>query len=157
MSARRRRGWGPRLGEAGQVGGIEGVIFGVLVFVLGTMLVVNAWSVVDTKLAATSAAREAARAYVEAPSEEIATTEAPAAAKETMGGHGRDPGRVEVELLDGRFARCARVTLEVRYRVPVVAVPVLGQAGSGFTVASRHSEVVDPYRSGLQGEAACGG
>ncbi len=144
-------------GEAGQVGGIEGVIFGVLVFVLGTMLVVNAWSVVDSKLAATSAAREAARAYVEAPSEEIATTAAPAAAEEAIGGHGRDPGRVEVELLDGRFARCARVTFEVRYRVPLFAVPLLGQHAAGMTVSARHSEVVDPYRSGVAGrEAVCG-
>ncbi len=41
--------------------------------------------------------------------------------------------------------------------VPLVAIPLLGQAGNGITVTARHSEVVDPYRSGLPGTATCGG
>ena len=52
--------------EAGQAGGLEGIAFGLLIFVLGTLLIANAWAVVDTKLAVTAAAREAARAFVEA-------------------------------------------------------------------------------------------
>ncbi len=68
-------------GDAGQAG-LEAVLFGVLVFVLGTMLVVNAWAVVDAKLAATSAAREAARSYVEAPTAQVADADARRAAEE---------------------------------------------------------------------------
>ena len=52
--------------ERGAVGGIEVLPLGMLVLVVGTLLVVNAWAVVDAKLAASAAAREAARAYVEA-------------------------------------------------------------------------------------------
>ena len=52
-------------GDAGQVGGFEALPFGVLIFVLGALLVTNAWAVIDAKLAATAAAREAARVYVE--------------------------------------------------------------------------------------------
>ena len=141
--------------EAGQVGGLEAVVFGVLVFVLGTMLVVNAWGVVDTKLAASSAAREAARTFVEAPSPSVAGAAARQAAEEAMAGHGRDRDRMTLELLTGGFTRCSRVTFEVRYDVPLIAIPVLGQHGSGFTVRARHSELVDPYRSGLPGAAAC--
>ena len=141
--------------EAGQVGGLEAVIFGVLLFVLGTMLVVNAWGVVDTKLAATSAAREAARTYVEAPSADTAAVTARQAAAEAIAGHGRQQERMELELVGGRFARCSRVTFEVRYEVPLVAIPLLGQHGAGFTVRARHSELVDPYRSGLAGRATC--
>jgi hypothetical protein len=143
--------------ETGQVAGLEAVVFGVLVLVLGTMLVVNAWGVIDAKLAATSAAREAARTYVEAPSAAAAQGAAQQAAEEAVIGQGRSPDRMELALLGGRFARCSRVTFEVRYRVPLIAIPLLGQHGSGFTVRARHSEVVDPYRSGLAGRAACDG
>lgn len=147
---------GSRRDEAGQVGGVEGAIFGVLVFVFGTLVVVNAWAVVDAKLAASSAAREATRSYVEARSASEAGTSAQLAAEEAIRGHGRQVDRMGLRSIDGRFARCARVTLEATYRVPLLAVPVLGRRGAGFTVAARHSEVVDPYRSGLAGEAACG-
>ncbi len=155
MRRYRRHESGPD--ESGQVAGVEAVIFGVLVFVLGTILVANAWGVIDTKLAATSAAREAARTYVEAPSAPVAATTADQAAREAMAGHGRQQDRMELELVAGRFSRCARVTFEVRYQVPLVAIPLLGQHGSGLTVRARHSEVVDPYRSGLPGTAACDG
>jgi hypothetical protein len=141
-------------GDGGQAG-LEAVLFGVLVFVLGTLLVVNAWGVVDAKLAASSAAREAARSYVEAPSAKAADADARQAAEEAITGHGRDGSRLELQLLDGRFARCARVTFEARYHVPLVAVPLLGQHGRGMVVSARHSEVVDPYRSGPAGTAVC--
>ena len=146
-----------RRNQEGQVGGVEAAIFGLLVFVFGTLVVANAWAVIDAKLAANSAAREATRSYVEARSAYDAGREAQRAAEEAVTGHGRQVERMDLDRVQGGFARCARVTLEVRYRVPLVAVPLLGERGSGFTVASRHSEVVDPYRSGLEGEAACRG
>jgi hypothetical protein len=142
--------------EQGQVGGIEGVIFGVLVFVLGTLLVANAWGVIDAKLAASSAAREAARTYAEATSGGDAWPAARQAAKDAIEGHGRDWARASVEPPEGvRFERCERFTVEVRYDVPLVAIPLLGQLGTGIEVTARHSEIVDPYRSGLPGTAAC--
>lgn len=139
------------------MGGVEAAVFGVLVFVFGTLLVVNGWAVVDAKLAAGSAAREATRSYVEAGDASEAGTAAQRAAEEAIRGHGRRVDRMALRSVDGTFARCARVTLEATYRVPLLAIPVLGQRGTGFTVAARHSEVVDPYRSGPAGEAACGG
>ena len=58
----------PRLtGDAGQVGGIEVLPFGVLIFVVGTLLITNAWGVVDAEVAADAAAHQAVRTYVEAP------------------------------------------------------------------------------------------
>lgn len=148
--------------ERGQVGGIEGLVFGVLVFVFGTLLVANAWGVIDAKLAVTSAAREAARTYVETTSAADAYGAALAASDAALAAHGRDRSRADLEVgVDaggtGRFARCARAVAEVRYVVPLVAIPLLGQAGNGVTVTARHSEVVDPYRSGLPGTASCGG
>ena len=140
--------------ERGQ-GGIEAVVLGVLVFVAGVLVVANAWGVLDAKLAASSAAREAARAYVEASSETEAERAARAAALEAMKGHGRSAARTTIVLVAGSFARCERVTFEVRYPVPMLTVPFLGAAGTGFVAKARHSEVVDPYRSGIPGTAHC--
>lgn len=142
-------------GEAGQVGGVEALAFGLLVFVVGALLVANAWGVIDAKAAVTTAAREGARAYVEAPSGRDASERAGRAARSALEGHGRDPGRATVAVRGRGFARCARVTVEVATRVPAIRLPFIGGFGSGLRVAARHSELVDPYRSGLAGEARC--
>jgi hypothetical protein len=39
--------------------------------------------------------------------------------------------------------------------VSLGAIPVINKRAADFTAASRHSELVDPYRSGLSGEARC--
>lgn len=135
--------------ERGAVGGFEVLPFGLLVFVAGTLLLTNAWAVIDGTLAASAAAREAARAFVEA------TTDAEHAADEvartTIAGHGRDPDRAEVSWDVGPdHRRCAVNTIVVRYRVPTFTVPFLGAFGSGVIETSgRHTEVVDPYRGEL--------
>jgi len=144
-----------RRDEAGQVGGLEAVVFGVLVFVVGTLVVVNAWGVIDAKLAAGAAAREAARAFVEADNAGDSSAAARDAATESIRGLGRDPARMTIRVVSGTFSRCERVTVEVRYPVPLLVVPWVGHAGSGFTAAARYSEVVDPYRGGLAGRARC--
>jgi len=59
--------------------------------------------------------------------------------------------------LDGGFVRCGRITSEVSYRVPFVRLPWIGGFGSGATAVSRHSEIVDPFRDDVPGEATCGG
>ncbi|HUQ40240.1 MAG TPA: hypothetical protein VM030_08805 [Acidimicrobiales bacterium] len=140
--------------EGGQVGGIEAVALGVLVLVVGSLLVANAWAVIDAKSAAGAAAREAARAYVEATDGAVAVSEGQDAADAALEGHGRDPARLQLRWSGSRFARCARVTAEARYPVPMLVLPFL-RRGPAFTVAARHSEVVDPYRSDLPGKADC--
>lgn len=136
-------------GEAGQVAGIEAVPFGVLVFVVGVLLVVNAWAVIDAKLTVASAAREATRAYVEAPPGSDGVALAQAAAADAMSGGGRDRGRVRLRVLDGGFTRCQPVEFEVSYPVPAITLPWIGAYGTGFTASARHTEIVDPFRSGV--------
>jgi hypothetical protein len=147
----------PRWGEDGQVGGVEGLVFGVLIFVLGTLLVANAWGVVDAKMAASSAAREATRAFVEsdAPSAEVAFAESEAVAKRTIAGYGRDPGKLVIVGEQTSLQRCARVTLRAEYPVPLLSLPLIGSHGHGFTAVGRHSEIVDPYRTGLADRGTC--
>lgn len=149
----------PRLrGEGGQVGGIEALPFGLLVFVVGTLLIANAWAVVDAKFATDAAAREAVRTFVEADDDARALAAAEAAGLAAITAHGRDPTRARVRWVGpAELVRCARVSVEVTYEVPALSLPFIGGYGAApFQVRSRHSELVDPFRSGLSGSVdAC--
>ena len=133
--------------ERGQVG-IE-LPFGVLTFVVGALLVANAWAVIDAKMAVSAAAREATRAFVEAPVDDDPLALADAAARSAIEGAGRDPAQLVLTPLEATFARCETVRFEASYQIPAVRVPFLGGFGSGFTATARHAEVVDPYRTGV--------
>ena len=138
-----------RRDEAGQLAGAEALPFGVLVFVGGILLVANAWAVVDAKMIVSAAAREATRAYVEAPPDADPWERADAAARAAVEGAGRDPGRLSVTPLEAEFSRCAEVRFEATYEVPALTIPFVGRFGDGFTARARHAEIVDPYRSGV--------
>ena len=145
-------------GDAGQVGGIEALPFGLLIFVVGSLLIANAWAVVDAKFATDAAARQAVRTFVEGTDEETARREAIAAGLEAIEGHGRDPDRATIASVgSASLARCDRVTFEAEYEIPAVSLPFIGGYGQApFRVRSAHSELVDPFRSGVAGTAeAC--
>ncbi len=141
--------------ERGAVGGLEGLAFGVLIFVFGTLVITNAWATVDTKLASSAAAREAARAYVEADSATDAIEAARLVAADSMRGHGRSAKDVNVTSSNSGYQRCATIEVTVSADVPRVSLPLIGGHGGTTNVSSRHSEIIDPYRSGLAGEAGC--
>jgi hypothetical protein len=158
------------LDDRGQVGGIEAIPFGILVFVVGALLIVNAWAVVDAKLAVDAAARQATRTYVEAELDVGGTARAAErtavdAGLAALDAHGRDPaaGTITLRSVEGvggqdGFTRCARATFTATYRVPALTIPWIGGFGDGIDVTSSHSELVDPFRSGVPGSAApCGG
>ncbi len=144
-------------GDAGQVGGMEALPFGFLIFIAGTLLFANVWGVIDAKLAVTSAAREAARAYVEAPDAAAASRAAGQRADETLAAYGRDGQRAQVTVppIQDGYRRCARVSVTVSYDVPAVAIPFIGGFGDIAPVSSTFTELIDPFRDGLTGEAAC--
>jgi len=148
--------------QRGFVGGFEALPFGFLVFVAGTLLLVNAWAVFDCHLAASAAAREAVRAFVESTgTDDEARLAADAAAEEAMRGHGKDASRMSIAWKDDTLVRCQPVTATVTYRVPTIAVPWLGAFGGGvLTTSAHHAEIVDPFRSGLATDGfdaeACG-
>jgi hypothetical protein len=140
------------------MGGIEVIPFALLIFVVGTLLVAQAWAVIDVKLATDAAAREGARSFVEAPDEATAIARSEAAAREAMVGHGRDGARLVVDAPDyrgGTFARCTPVVIAVHYPVPAVTLPWIGGHGDGYVVSATHAEVIDPYRSGLAAGGGC--
>jgi hypothetical protein len=144
-------------------GGIEALPFGFLIFIVGALLIANAWAVIDAKLAVSAAARETTRTYVEAPaalSPEAAFTAASAAGEAAFAAQRGSSRRPVVRLEAGAGqsrVRCTLVVSEVSYRVPAVTVPWIGGFGRGFLVRATHAEIVDPFRSGLAGRADCAG
>ncbi len=144
-----------RVRDDGFAGGFEGLLFGFLIFVVGLLLVAYGWAVVDTKNATAEAARQAARTYVEGADAASASVSASQAAAAALRGYGRDPQQAMVRLISGGFARCARITISVSYPAPLVELPLIGPLGRGQSVTSDHSELVDPYRTGLPGSAVC--
>lgn len=148
MTARRVRG------DGGQVAGIEAVPFGLLVLTVGILVVAHTWAVVDAKFVTTAAAREATRAYVEAPSSDLAVVRATEAALDVVERSGRDPRTLRLTGGASRFGRCAPTRHEAVLEVVAVAVPWRDDRPS-VSVRADHTEVVDPYRSGLPGLASC--
>lgn len=148
---------GRRRGDRGQVAGIEVLPFGLLVFVSAVLVMANAWGVVDAKMAVTAAAREAVRAYVESPDQSGAAAAARRRARAVLADYGRADAQnaVAVTVSGGSFRRCARVTVTVSHPVPVVAVPFIGGFGQLDPVSAAFTELIDPFRSGVPGEAQC--
>jgi len=147
--------------ESGQVGGIEAVAFGMLVLVLGVLIIANAWGVIDAKTAATEAAREAARTFATAPAltDSQADGLARQAGTDTLHELGWTIAGETVHRTAGTFIRCSLVTYEVSIPVPVLRLGWLRSGVSAFHAVASHSELVDPYRSGVPGPgpATCTG
>lgn len=149
--------------EAGQVGGIEAIVFGLLILVVGVLLVSNAWGVIDAKMAAREAAREAVRAFVTAPAtDEIGAEQiAHQAALDTLNEMGWTNPSIVITKTQGAFERCAVVTYEVRIPVPAFTLPWLSSGVTTFEANAYQSERVDPYRSGVpadpDGPTVCDG
>lgn len=144
--------------DRGQVAGIEAIPFGLLLFVVGALLIANAWAVIDVKMTVAAAAREAARAYVEAPSHDQGREAAESAVRSVLTAHNRNAALATVDgpTDASAFTRCNRVSFTVSYPVPAMTLPFIGGFGSGFTVNATHSELVDPFRNDVPGEALCG-
>lgn len=135
--------------------GAEVLPFIVLVFIGGTLLFAQAWAALDAKIAATAGVREAARTFVEhrGPRSAHATDAAIVAGTRAMSGY-QLGGEASVQPVGtSRLRRCERVTFEATQEVPRLAL--LGGGWSTLSVRARSSEIVDPFRHGLDGRAPC--
>jgi hypothetical protein len=142
--------------ERGQLGGGEVIPLGLLILVVGSLLVANAWAVIDAKSAATTAAREAVRSYVESTSPSTAAADAELAARDAITALGLDPQRLgPMELEVPAFERCERVTVRLTYEVPAIPLPWSDGLGDGLDVTASHREIIDPLRNNVPGSAGC--
>jgi hypothetical protein len=149
----------PTKREAGFVAGAEGLAFGVLVFVVGTLLVLSGWSVIDAKVAVEAAAREAGRAVVESPVADLgngqANALAHASAVQALTAHGGSPldpdatWRITSIRVTGDRVRCGQIFAEVIVEVDTVNLPIIGGGFGTVEVVGTHTERIEPYRAGL--------
>lgn len=134
--------------ERGAVGGAEMLPLGFLVFVVGSIMILNAWTVVDSWMAVSTAAREGARVYVEADPLD-AWPDAEARILEVMQDYGRGERAIAPQApAIGAYERCAVVTITAGYDLAFITLPFVGGFGSLDTIEARHSERIDPYRAG---------
>lgn len=141
--------------DAGAVGGLEVLPFSVLIFVSGTLLLVNVWGVVDARLATAEAAREAARTYAESTDPVAGAAAADRAGRLAVEAYGRRPDRLELDGPDGSLARCGTVAYTARYPVPAIRLPIIGGFGRAFEVTARHTTRVDRLAAGLHEGEPC--
>ncbi len=141
--------------ERGAVGGVEVLPFAVLVLVCGTLLVANAWGVVDAKVAVTAAAREAARTHAEGDGGPAARADAVRAGREAFAAGGRASTAVDLDGPEGPLARCGAVTYTARTTVPALQIPWIGGLGGPIAVTARHTTRVDRLRAGVAEELPC--
>jgi hypothetical protein len=134
--------------ESGQAGA-EILFFACLVFTALALIIVNAWATVDAKFMVTAAAREATRAYVEAGGPSEAKSDAQAASDRVIASYSAHEDRQKPIVVKGHFGRCQRVTIAASFEIPALQIPLFGVSIGSRTVTSSHSEIVDPYRSGL--------
>lgn len=132
-------------------GTVEVLPLAMLTFVAGALLLSHAWAVVAARNEAAAAARAGVVAHVESRSARP-DLEALAAANRTIG----DSAFRWHIAVSGRPGRCRPVTVRVSGAVPLLRLPWIG-ASASVPVEAAHSQIVDPYRSGLEGTAACHG
>ena len=141
------------------MGGLEAVAFGTLILIVGVLLISQAWSVIDATAAARTAAREGARTYATAATSDpgAAAAQADAAVRDTLTALGWDRPGTSLYLVGPVFLRCATVTYVVSIPVPAFRLPWIGTGPAGFHATAHHTELVDPYRSGVPGDPLTGG
>lgn len=132
------------------------MLVGALVIVVSILVMIDAWAVIDAKLATDNAARQAARAYVLAPSQATAAASASQAAVAAMAASGRDPARASVTIA-GTLRRCASISVSVAYPVQLLPVPLLGRQAATMLVRSVRREWVSPFRNGAAGQVPVNG
>lgn len=127
--------------ERGLVAGAEALAVGSLVLVAGMVLLVNAWAVIDTRMALDSAAREYLRTYTEADTQLEAETQARTAALDVLDGR-----EVTIKDRTRQFGPCAPAAVQLTARVPAVTIPFISAQWGVRTVTVEAGELIDAHR-----------
>ncbi len=136
------------------VAGAEALALGALVLIVGMILVVNAWAVIDTRLALESAAREYLRAYTEADSPDEALQRGATSLMSVL--EDRPALAERVRLTDPRgeqFGPCAAAAVSIAAIVPAIRMPLLDRGWGEHTVTVSAVELVDAHQEMLTGAA----
>jgi hypothetical protein len=146
--------WGRAQEEAGEIGGLDALVFGTAAFVVALLAWASAWRVLDAAQAASSAANAGLAQALQADGTRQARRVATATATEVLRTYGY-AGAHPTVTLHGHLARCARIEVSVRAAVPLVRLPLIS-APATIEVQGRAGGLVDPFAPGLEGTDRCG-
>lgn len=138
-------------GQGGFVGGGDGIVFGLLILLAGSLAVVNIWASIDTRAALDAAAREYLRSYTEATSPTAAHSAGTRAAMDVLDRRGREPQAIEITPPDlSSFGPCQLATVVIEAVVPAGRLPFLDDLGAR-RIHVTHRELVDAHREMTNG------
>ncbi len=134
------------LNQSGFVAGTESLAFGMLILVAGAILIVNAWSMVDSRITLDAAAREYLRSYTEASDPYTATTRGRSALLRVIDGRAALVEGLRMQEPDqASFGPCAPALLELSVDVPSIRMPFVGDFGA-HQMEVRHVELINAHK-----------
>jgi hypothetical protein len=138
-------------GQAGMLAGSDGVLFGMLILLAGSLAILNVWAVIDTRAALDAAAREYLRTYTEQSSADAAATAGELAARRLLDERGTPVTDLRIVEPDGAaFGPCQPAQVAFEAEVPAARLPFLDDVGSRW-IRVTHRELVDPHREVTSG------
>lgn len=132
--------------ERGAVAGLEGLLFAVLILVGGMVLIVNAWSVIDSRTALDAAAREFVRTYTNQSDPTSARSQGDRAARSVLAARGSQLANLEIAVDEPNgFGPCSLVSVRISAVVPALKAPFIDMFTS-MKITATASELVDAHR-----------
>ncbi len=132
--------------ERGTVAGLDALLFGTLILVAGTVLIVNLWSVVETRTALDAATREYLRTYTASADGPTAAVRADAAARTVLEQRGTPLRSLQIDPPEvARFGPCEPSRVQLNATVPAVRLPFLDDLGATVVSVSA-TELIPPHR-----------
>jgi hypothetical protein len=128
------------------VAGGDGLLFGMLILLAGSLALVNVWALIDTRAALDAAAREYLRTYTEQRDPTAAATEAERAARAVLDSRGTPMRGVRIDPPDpARFGPCSIASVRFGSTIAAARVPFLDPIGER-TVTVHAQELIDPHK-----------
>jgi hypothetical protein len=132
--------------ERGVAAGLDALLFGTLILLAGAVLIVNLWSVVESRTALDAAAREYLRTYTASADGASASVRGEHAARTVLDQRGTPMRALEITAPDTtRFGPCESSTVRLTAVVPAVELPFLARLGA-LEVSVTATELVPPHR-----------
>lgn len=139
--------------QRGAVAGLDALMFGTLILLAGTLAVIHLWSIVETRTALDTAAREYLRSYTAARSGPDAVEAGGRAVDEVLRQRRTPLHDLRVRPPDPLlFGPCESATVHLSARISGVRLPFLADIGS-TTVEVTATELVPAHRELLAGPA----
>lgn len=139
--------------ERGAVAGLDALLFGTLILLAGTVLIVNLWSVIETRTALDAATREYLRTYTTSTDGPAAAVQADRAARTVLEQRGTPLRSLRIDPPEvARFGPCEPSTVQLEATVPAIRLPFLDDLGA-TVVSVTATELIPPHRELAPGPA----